>query len=74
MSHKLRCCRPKSAAAVVQLIRDKALPLGRYGPVTLSSGTIGSLYLVDPFLPRPSIFADPGRPGVIYLADAGLNC
>ena len=39
-----------------------------------SSGTIGSLYLVDPFLPRPSIFADPGRPGVIYLADAGLNC
>ena len=39
-----------------------------------SSGTIGSLYLVDPFLPRPSIFADPWRPGVIYLADAGLNC
>ena len=37
-----------------------------------SSGTIGSLYLVDPFLPRPSIFADPWRPGVIYLADAGL--
>ena len=37
-----------------------------------SSGAIGSPYLVGPFLQRPSIFADPGRPGVIYLADAGL--
>ena len=37
-----------------------------------SNGAIGSPYFLGPFLPRPSIFADPGRPGVIYLADAGL--
>ena len=37
-----------------------------------SSGTIGSPHTTHPFLHRPTIFADLSRPGVIYLADAGL--
>ena len=36
-----------------------------------SSGAIGSLSTASSFL-RPSIFADPWRSGVIYLADEGL--
>ena len=37
-----------------------------------SGGTIGLPHGTHPFLHRPSIFADLSRPGVIYLADAGL--
>ena len=37
------------------------------------SGTLGPRYRSHPFLHRPSIFADLSRPGVIYLADAGLS-
>ena len=37
-----------------------------------SSGVIGLPHGTDPFLHRPTIFSDLSRPGVIYLADAGL--